>query len=741
MLDNWFLSDVKNKLENNSHLVIIDEQNKCDFLFELLDTQKYKLYRSDCELDELKVKYQIEKDSSGQKNIIITHTLIDKLTFLREYAETNGHLIIKFVHRYISDKIDEHLPFDIKLEEDELVTAGKLSFGKDKVYWKSVSVKGISGIFENFEEEVLRFIANPKSFINMLDSKLSNTFYKLLFGYLDRPIIEKPPETIANEVIIAIFDNLLYDHKNKFFTCLFDKWRNSKKDYELLVKKLNSFSIPKNIDMWQVPQNHPFRKIDDLWLADLAKNINDQEWVNSKSILFRERSRSHIAQELGIVFWIYIETLISYDKKAISKISSLEEAAIYFTDKFSKVDRAIRKLYTEFINQQDIIRPLQEYYERILNEYLEKWFNYFETYKQNQQGLLKRIFDDNKNPIAVIVGDGINYEIGKTVSEKLGEEFNSVTGFVYSDYPSETENNMSRIYIDEDIIVPIQADRQKRLLDETKKDIHFLNIDEISYSDLFDYLIVVAKDVDSLSEKMQQKALKYFDQIEAQLADTIKMLLSIGYKKVLLISDHGFVLTGVLAESDKIEVNNLEKGAFKSERFMGVKDELKDSYGSLYQKKKDWKEYKYLVFSKTIKPFKTTGAYGYSHGGITPQELITPFFTFTKLSVSTAKLKVEITQKEQLKEIIGGTFALELSAKAEIGDLFNAQRKVVLVFLKDKKSFYESDIITIQTNEVMKKEFTTPTSEKFEILLLDAETKENLDKVSVVCKSVRKINL
>lgn len=739
MLDNWFINDIQKILAQNNRLVIIDEYNKCNFLFELLYKNKYKIYKADTELDELKVKYQIEKDGLRQKSIVITHTPLDKLTFLREYAETNGLLIIKYIHRYISDKITEHLSFEINLEEDELVTAGKLSFGKEKLYWKNISVKGIQGIFENFEEETLKFITNPNDFVSLLDNKLSTIFFELLYGYLNKPFIDKPAGTLADEVISAIFENLLYDRKNKFFTSLFDRWCNSKKDYDLLIKHLEEFPIPNDVDIWLLPPNHPFGKIDYLWLADLAKNMNDPDWINSKSVLFRERSKSNIAKDLGIKFWADIETIILFDKKSINKIHSFEEAAKHYTTKIYKLDRAIRKLYAEFINRPNIIKPIQEYYEQIINQYFEKWFEYFDVYKQNQQGLLKQIFEENKTPVAVIVGDGINYEIAKGVSEKLDNDFETVSGFVYSDFPSETENNMSRIYIEEDIIEPIQAVRQKKLLESVKKEIHFLNIDEISYSDLYECLVVIAKEVDSLSEKMQQKALKYFDLIETQLADAIKMLMSIGYQKVFLISDHGFVLTGLLAESDKIEVSNFNKGYFKSERFLAVNEPLKDTYETLYQIKRDWKEYKYLVFSKTIKPFKTIGAYGYSHGGITPQELITPLFSFTKV-IDTSKLKVSINNKELLKEIVGGSFLLTLSAKADKGNLFNSQRKVILIFLSQNKPIYQSDIITIQISDEIKKEFTTPNIESFEILLVDAETKENLDKAEAKCKIIRNIN-
>ena len=42
---------------------------------------------------------------------------------------------------------------------------------------------------------------------------------------------------------------------------------------------------------------------------------------------------------------------------------------------------------------------------------------------------------------------------------------------------------------------------------------------------------------------------------EAVLIDKISLLLNVGYQEVYLITDHAFVLTGLLEEADKIDPN------------------------------------------------------------------------------------------------------------------------------------------------------------------------------------------
>ena len=129
-----------------------------------------------------------------------------------------------------------------------------------------------------------------------------------------------------------------------------------------------------------------------------------------------------------------------------------------------------------------------------------------------------------------------------------------------------------------------------------------------------DVLICSYKDIDDIAEKLQHQALKFIGTIEDTLAEKIRFLLKNGFHEVVVTSDHGFVLTGILTESDKVEVQF--KGEFdKAERYIRSVEkqnvttdyiEIKQSYGN----------YQYLYFTKNMKPFKTPGKYGYAHGGL-----------------------------------------------------------------------------------------------------------------------------
>ena len=63
--------------------------------------------------------------------------------------------------------------------------------------------------------------------------------------------------------------------------------------------------------------------------------------------------------------------------------------------------------------------------------------------------------------------------------------------------------------------------------------------------------------------------------------------------------------------------------------------------------------------------------------------------------------------------------------------MFSLNRKVYLVFFSDKVPINKSDMFTIQSNELIAKEFGFDGHPEIEVHLLDAETKSLLDKAII----------
>jgi hypothetical protein len=444
--------------------------------------------------------------------------------------------------------------------------------------------------------------------------------------------------------------------------------------------------------------------------------------------VLHQRSQSKQAKALDIMFWSDVIALLKFDSKDIAYLSSFDECVDFFKKHFCKLDTAIRNLYTEFLNNHKLLEPFQELYKVHVTVFLDKWFNFWSGYKENQTGTLQRIIDDAADmKVAVIVGDGVAYEIAEQVAAKVKPSIHLKKDFILGDLPSETENNMSRIYMDNGVVEAIQSKREKYLIEQNPDvDIDLIRLDEVTEDARpGQFLICTYKDIDDMGEKLQQKALKYFSETINFFAAKISQLLDSGYGKVYLISDHGFVLTGLLSESDKISVTG-GKSAKVRERYISSDDNTGYNDSHIIKECKSG----YMIFAKNMNPFKSVGNYGFSHGGATPQELITPFFCWERSEVSDA-LPVTIENKLDLKNVTGELFPITIQAEEGEGSLFSMKRKVYLVFFANKAQVHKSDVFMIKCNDKITKEYTFDGHPVQEVHLLDATTKQLLDKAIV----------
>ena len=238
-----------------------------------------------------------------------------------------------------------------------------------------------------------------------------------------------------------------------------------------------------------------------------------------------------------------------------------------------------------------------------------------------------------------------------------------------------------------------------------------------------------------MGEKLQQKALKFLDTVITTVSSKIKELEKIGFPTIHLITDHGFVLTGLISDSDKIEVKPTGL-SLKTERFVACAQRQTNLPTYLLEVKASYKEYSYLYFAKNLRSFKTPGKYGYAHGGASLQELVVPHFTFTSPHV-VKTLEVVITDKAALKEVVGDNFVIRLQAGAGDGGVFSAQRKCKLLLYSQGKAIGTSDVISLSANESANREYSFDKTQELEVILVDATTRAQLDKVIVKKSSVR----
>lgn len=733
MIDQWFRQDLKNIYETHTVAVFIDESEDAEFLLKTVG-EDYTILQAHSELEELYVKYLIEKaQPSEERFLVYTHLKKDELKFIREYCETCGCLEIRYLQNYIKDKVHRTLNLNINLPKEDLVAAAKVSVGKDRLYWMDITHKGATEIFD-LNKELLPFLHDPDRYIEeMYDDQLREAFYSKVNELLGQDYLSKPATTLACEVVKAMLDGFVNDRCDKTLESVYIGWLDSVSYSSSFFGYLDSYKISSDVDIWKASINHPFRQLDEQWLAEIGTSISSKMSMPTTLAKLRQRDKSRQGHALGIRFWNDVISLLEFDPKDITYLSTFSECVGFYTSHFCKLDTAIRNLYAEFLNKKELLEPFQDLYKEHVSVFLDRWFGYFHEYKENQTGTLQRIIEDSGGlKAAVIVGDGVAYEIAELVAAKVKGSERVKKDSILADIPSETENNMSRIYMANGITEAIHSNREKYLAAQNPGvSIDFIRLDEVTEEARpGHFLVCTYKDVDDLGEKLQQKALKYFPDLIASFAEKISLLLSSGYAKVYLITDHGFVLTGILSNADKISVS--PKGEFdKAERYIRTANQQSDLTPGLIEARKGYNQFNYLYFARNINPFKTPGLYGFSHGGISPQELVTPCFCWERSVTAASSLSVSISNKGDLKDVTGELFSIKIQAGKSVGDLFSEDRRVYLVFFANKARVNKSDVFTIEQNEQITKDFEFDKYPEMEVQLLDASTKQQLDRAVV----------
>jgi hypothetical protein len=737
MIDTWFKKDIEKILSTHQIVVFIDESKEAVFLLDEVKNN-YQLYTSSSEIEELRIKFEIEKSlSNGGKFLIYTTTPKEQLKFIREYCETNGCIEIKYLQNYIKEKVLNNLNLNLHLDKEELISAAKVSIGKDQTYWMNLSHTGASEIF-NLEKELLPFLDDPTNYLKKYDEKVQEIFFKKINELIGQNYMSKPATTLASEVATYLFDGLSNNNPNKILLEVYNNWLDSKSYINSLDGYLKKYQLPTKSDVFAIHPSHPFRSIDELWLNELNKNISNKGYIANFIPKINQRINSRAVKHLNISFWPHVKALLEFDEKNINQLTSIEECVSFYIHHFYKLDRAIRGLYTEFLERINLIAPLQEFYKNYCIVFLEKWFRYNASYQSNQTGKIQEILNSHDDKIAIVVGDGVSYEFAQDIIAKVSYEYtlSKETPYMFAGLPSETEHNMSQLYVSTGELLN-KKDREKYIsFHNSTKAIGFIDLQNVTeLTDKDQFLICSYKDPDKLGESHQQKALQFFDKVSDVYASKIEQLFKNGYQHVYLVTDHGYVLTGLLTDADKIVVDFKGK-VDKSERYIRSEQSQKIDNTLLLEKAEKYGEYNFCYFAKRLGPFKTPGVYGFSHGGFSPQETIIPFLKWSNVKDTQDQLQVSISNKNDLSDVTGNLFAVKIKASVSTG-LFSEERKIIIIFYSNNEKISESDIITIEKNTELKKEYNFGSNKEIEIKILDASTMAQLDKTTVKQNNAR----
>ncbi|MFW6016318.1 MAG: hypothetical protein ACOCRK_07750, partial [bacterium] len=216
MLEKWFKDDINKLFQKTYKIVLIDIEGNYDFLVETIDKEAdIKVFKVDDYLSDLEVKYRVEKEFPNSKILIHTNLKINEADnrqyMIQEYAAC-GSEFSRLLDRYIIDKSDLR-DSKVKLSKDELIISAKMSLkaeNNNQEFWNNIKIQGNEAILGQFEEVVLRFLAEPEVFIRSLPNGGRKHLYKLIGEYIDyAPEEDTAPTFVAAEFANKLFLNII----------------------------------------------------------------------------------------------------------------------------------------------------------------------------------------------------------------------------------------------------------------------------------------------------------------------------------------------------------------------------------------------------------------------------------------------------------------------------------------------------------------------------------------------------
>ena len=719
MIDQWFLIRVKELIDAHNRIVITDTKGEGAFMLKYLPSRRYIILTASTREEEMKVRIEAERDFRDKKVVFYTTIPKRKLTALQEYASTCGCIVLDDMEAFIKRTLHEKLGINTNIGGRTLLLAAKESKGKDENWWKGIA-QGINNPLDP-TRLILDFLKDPIAFAEETDEEIYHLMKEEACKLTGIPLTSQTPDVFASELMKALFNKLLVGGAEGELLDIYYNMSDSEEMREQLQAYIDGYDIKlSEVNPYACCPDHPFEAVDKQMFRCLSEKLKNNEDLTDDIRYIEHRLASKRAIRFKPSWLKEVLLLLSFDLGKPHTISSLDQFATYYKDTFAPLDTAMRRIYVEWLNEPLVLRPVQEYYERYNKVMLSSWFELVGGYEQTQQGLVAKMLSEGQNKTAVIVCDGLRLEMAEAIAKrKLPSGLTADRKTAWSKLPSVTPNGMSALYG-----LPSPADdsinKRHAALAREISEVEIMPLTNLNNSVTANKLVLLYGDIDHIGEAKQMAALVDIANYEENLYKTIIQLFHMGYADIYLTTDHGYVITGILDEADKVPAPD---GVHVEDRFLTSANPISED---LFERSDVWLNGIYQYYAKTDKPFVKRGPYGYAHGGLTPQECLIPAYHFS-VGNSKVELKVSINNKSDLSAVTGQFFTIKIKGVGDGSNLFETERKVQLFFyLENGMENSKSGIIRIKAGEVCDFEDSL-NHDMLKVVVVDAQTTEQLD--------------
>ncbi len=256
MIENLILKDIENLINLRKRIVILDPTGQFGYLLPIIEKNKYIILKTDNNKteewqtvqEELMLRYEAESKHKNDNVIFYVTRPLSKLSFLFDYCFTHGSIDLSNPVDWLRIKLFATTGHQITLDNPMLLTAAKLSIGKDLIWWKKI-LQNLE-VLISIEDELLPFLSNPDNYFLDKEPDIKRLIEEKIFELIGKSYRPVPAKTLATEVVNHLFEVLLINEIQPELLSFYHKWLDSNKYSQSLSQYISNYNLPSQQNIW-----------------------------------------------------------------------------------------------------------------------------------------------------------------------------------------------------------------------------------------------------------------------------------------------------------------------------------------------------------------------------------------------------------------------------------------------------------------------------------------------------------
>lgn len=491
------------------------------------------------------------------------------------------------------------------------------------------------------------------------------------------------------------------------------------------------------------------------------------EQVNEIKVFLDVRKRYYFSKVKVFNKWSLLSNIFNtldllnkFEEKFASHYDNFEDIISNYKDNsWWKIDLMYRKIQEQYFEFDDFISLI---FKKLNSLY---HYTYLKTINEEVSNIIDKKIDFNfkvdiqhnfwakfvtpsNKQTAILIVDALRYEMGMELFGLIeGKISKNITPMI-STVPTITEFGMAALLPNGGAKLNVGHDRDsfkisdgnfnKSLNNKQDRIKYFIqqagtlgfvkNLNEIldepnnNLKTMFEgksRIIIYSNEIDEAGH-IENTNIQLFPELINKINVSINKLLDIGIERILIVADHGFMLTSGIEDWMKIDIQKDMDCIIKRRRFSISKNKIEGNYLTKSSRSVNHNGNLYFNFPRGTNVFSAAGGSKFLHGGISIQELLIPVIEINNVKVKTSpwqeKLDEYTEQRIDVDRLIAdqkGTpksIQQQLMAYIDSNELTRKERRVLELFIKSKQ-YKDSEIQEICAKEGIR--FITESVMKF----------------------------